>query len=67
MLSSEDIKKSLECCYAFDVMFCDKCPNKETCGEIDVIEVTINLLNTYEKRIEELEDKLSDIEANDYY
>lgn len=30
MLSSEDIKKSLECCYAFDVMFCDKCPNKGT-------------------------------------
>jgi hypothetical protein len=47
-----EIIKAFESCYLYDVMFCDKCPNKDTCGEIDVAERTLDLINRQQAEIE---------------
>ncbi len=44
-MTDNEIIKAFECCYLYDVMFCDKCPNKDTCGEIDVGESVLDLIN----------------------
>lgn len=53
-LSYKEIIKAFECCYLYDVMFCDKCPNKYTCGEIDVAESTLDLINRQQAEIKRL-------------
>ena len=55
-MTDEEIIKAFECCYLYDVMFCDKCPNKDTCGEIDVAESVLDLINRQQARIKELEE-----------
>ncbi len=57
-MTDNEIIKALECCYLYDVMFCDKCPNKDTCGEIDVAESAIDLINRQKAEIERLTDTL---------
>ena len=44
-MTDNEIIKAFECCCLYDVMFCDKCPNKDTCGEIDVGESILDLIN----------------------
>lgn len=56
-LSDKETIKAFECCYLYDVMFCDKCPNKDTCGEIDVAESTLDLINRQQAEIAELKEK----------
>jgi chromosome segregation ATPase len=44
-LSDAEIIKAFECCYLYDVMFCDKCPNKDICDEIDIGKSILDLIN----------------------
>lgn len=53
-MTDNEIIKAFECCYLYDVMFCDKCPNKDTCGEIDIAESILDLINRQQKQINEL-------------
>jgi hypothetical protein len=67
MLNPEEIKKALNCCEVSGT--CDFCPlksDKKNCVSI-LSKNAFDLITQYEARIEEFEDKLSDIEANDYY
>ena len=56
-LSDKEVVKAFECCYLYDVMFCDKCPNKDTCGEIDVAESTLDLINRQQAELDESREK----------
>ena len=58
-MTDHEFIKAFECCYLYDVMFCDKCPNKETCGEIDVAESALDLLNRQQAEIEKMKQDLT--------
>lgn len=61
ILTSEQIKKTLKCCFAGSEEDCNNCPNEITCGEIDIIESTLNLINYLESennRLSSENDKL---------
>ena len=65
MITIEEIKKALKTLES--ETNCNECVAINICPfGTCVFTETLNLLCTYEKRIEEFEDKLSDIEANDY-
>lgn len=65
--NSENIKKALKCCSSNDEMQCWLCPyihNPDGCLSLPAD--ALELIEQYEKQIEEFEDILSGIEANDY-
>ena len=67
--NNETIKKALKCCSSNDEQQCWHCPyihNPDGCC-VSLPADALELIEQFEKRIEELENKLDDIEANDYY
>ena len=54
-LTDSEIIKALECCHGQYEADCENCPNKNTCGEIDVIQQTLDLINRQEAKYEELQ------------
>ena len=55
-LTDNEIKKALECCHGQLEADCENCPNKNTCGEIDVIQQTLDLINRLQAENERLLD-----------
>ena len=64
MLNPEEIKNTLRVC--INAESCWDCPLDKECDGLNHLVNAFALIEQYEKRIEELEDELSDIEANDY-
>ena len=67
MLNSAEIQKGLENILGCTQCCSDKCIKNCKICQKNIIVDAIRLIRQYEKRIEELEHKLDDIEANDYY
>ena len=57
-MTDSNIIKSFECCYLHDIELCAECPNKDTCGEIDIIESVIDLINRLMAENERLRETL---------
>lgn len=57
-MNDKDIIKALECCHGQLEADCKNCPNKNTCGEIDVIQQTLDLINRQQEKISELQHKI---------
>ena len=53
--TDEEIIKVLECCYGDINENCEECPNKNTCGDIDVVQITVNRINRQKAEIERLQ------------
>lgn len=62
-MTDKEIIKAFECCYLYDVMFCDKCPNKDTCGEIDVAQYTLDLMKRQQAEIERLKSSVKEADS----
>ena len=63
-LTDNEIKIALQCCYATIKEECEICPNKNTCGEIDVIASTVDLINRLQAENERLNNEISDREIS---
>lgn len=67
--NNETIKKALKCCASNDEQQCWHCPyiHHPDGSCLTLPKDALSLIERYEARIEELEDKLDAIEMNDYY
>ena len=62
-LTDNEIIKALECCYTYDVLFCDKCPFQEECAEINLGQLAIDLINRLQAENESLKAEVDDWKA----
>ena len=53
-ISDNKIIKALECCYGQCEADCKECPIEDVCGEFDVIENVVGLINRQKAEIERL-------------
>jgi hypothetical protein len=53
-LTDNDIKKAVECCLAYDFLYCDKCPCQDNCAKINVGKLALDYINRLEAENETL-------------
>lgn len=67
-MTDNEIIKALECCHGEYSPDCDNCPNENTCGDINVTDSALGLINRQKAQIARLEIELKAMRgaANSY-